>query len=260
MSCLNEIMKDKGVVAVSEGLQQLITEFDLEHVQADILGAVYECVSISSAPAESLPIGASKFGGVADLPAETAYPSFNGTPLSFIGQINLTEVSVLHLKHNPLPMSGMLSFFYYDGDEEAVYGEPEHKDGWRVLYTDDTSGMSAQGAASYPERRMLFKKAEKLEYRYFERDEDDEKFEKLMNQLYKQLDHQLLGVPVSVQGEVFEEVAEHIDSKPVLLFQVDTDDDLDMMWGDMGMLYYVIGAHDLASKRFEKTWFSMQCY
>ncbi|OKL37892.1 YwqG family protein [Domibacillus mangrovi] len=245
---------------MSERLQQLITEFTLDHVRADILSAVYECVSISSAPAERLPGGASKFGGVADLPAETAYPSFNGTPLSFIGQINLTEVSALRLKHNPLPMSGMLSFFYYNSDEVSVYGEPEHRDGWRVLYTDDTSGMSAQGAASYPERRMLFKKAEKLEFLYFEQDEDDQKFEKLMDQLDNRLDHQLLGIPMSIQGEVFEETAEHIDGKPVLLFQVDTDNKLDMMWGDMGMLYYVIGARALASKRFEKTWFSMQCY
>jgi uncharacterized protein YwqG len=245
---------------MSESLQQLITEYDLEHVRSDIFSSVYECVSISSAPAGTLPSGASKFGGVADLPAATTYPSFNGTPLSFVGQINLTEVYALHLNHNPLPMSGMLSFFYYDRDDEAVYGEPEHKDGWRVLYTDDTSGMSAQGTASYPERRMLFKRTEKLEFRYFEQNEDDEKFEQLMDRLHEQLDHQMFGVPVSVQGEVFEEVADHIEGKPVLLFQVDTDDDLDMMWGDAGMLYYVIGEHDLASKRFEKTWFSMQSH
>lgn len=245
---------------MSKQWDQLITEFNLEHVRSDILNTVHEYVSISSAPAERLPCGASKFGGVADLPAETAYPSFNGTPLSFVGQINLTEVSALRLKHNPLPMSGMLSFFYFDNEEEAVYGEPDHKEGWRVLYTDDTSGLSAQGIATYPERRMLFKKTEKLDFLYFERDEDDEKFEMLMDRLNEPLDHQLLGVPVSVQSEVFDEVAEYIDGRPVLLFQVDTDNELDMMWGDMGMLYYVIGAHDLASKRFEKTWFSMQCY
>ena len=45
-----------------------------------------------------------------------------------------------------------------------------------------------------------------------------------------------------------------------LLFQVDSSDDLGMMWGDAGRLYFWITQEDLASRRFENSWMILQCY
>lgn len=46
-----------------------------------------------------------------------------------------------------------------------------------------------------------------------------------------------------------------------LLLQLSTiqKDDFEWMFGDCGMLYYYIRKEDLAAKRFEHTWFSLQC-
>ncbi|WP_318617105.1 DUF1963 domain-containing protein [Sporosarcina sp. YIM B06819] len=46
----------------------------------------------------------------------------------------------------------------------------------------------------------------------------------------------------------------------VLLFQMDSDEKLDVMWGDVGILYFCIDKHDLQDKQFEKVKFTLQCY
>lgn len=46
-----------------------------------------------------------------------------------------------------------------------------------------------------------------------------------------------------------------------LLLQLSTLEkgDWELMWGDCGMLYFYIKKQDLAQKRFENAWFSLQC-
>lgn len=45
----------------------------------------------------------------------------------------------------------------------------------------------------------------------------------------------------------------------VLLLQLDSDDSADIMWGDMGMLYFWIRQQDLKGHRFDRVWMSLQC-
>ena len=44
-----------------------------------------------------------------------------------------------------------------------------------------------------------------------------------------------------------------------LLMQVDSNEDIGMMWGDMGRLYLWITDEDLAARNFENTWLILQC-
>jgi uncharacterized protein YwqG len=44
-----------------------------------------------------------------------------------------------------------------------------------------------------------------------------------------------------------------------LLFQMDTDDDLNLMWGDMGMIYFWVRRDDARKLKFENTWLILQC-
>ena len=46
----------------------------------------------------------------------------------------------------------------------------------------------------------------------------------------------------------------------LLLLQLDSDQNADLMWGDAGMLYYWIRSEDLVSRRFNRTWMGLQCY
>jgi uncharacterized protein YwqG len=45
-----------------------------------------------------------------------------------------------------------------------------------------------------------------------------------------------------------------------LLFQLDSDDKADMMWGDAGRLYYWIRKQELARQSFDNTWTILQCF
>ena len=45
----------------------------------------------------------------------------------------------------------------------------------------------------------------------------------------------------------------------LLLLQLDSDERADLMWGDMGMLYFWIRQQDLKAHRFDKIWMTLQC-
>ncbi len=45
----------------------------------------------------------------------------------------------------------------------------------------------------------------------------------------------------------------------VLLLQLDSDETADLMWGDVGMLYFWIKTDDLARRSFQNVWMTLQC-
>ena len=45
----------------------------------------------------------------------------------------------------------------------------------------------------------------------------------------------------------------------MLLLQVDSDDNANMMWGDAGRLYFWIRKQDLSEGLFDKVWMILQC-
>lgn len=45
-----------------------------------------------------------------------------------------------------------------------------------------------------------------------------------------------------------------------LLLQIDSDDKLGWMWGDVGRLYFWIRQHDLDARHFDNCWFVQQCH
>lgn len=44
-----------------------------------------------------------------------------------------------------------------------------------------------------------------------------------------------------------------------LLLQIDSNEENGMMWGDVGRLYFWIKKDDLQNKKFDGSWFSLQC-
>ncbi|MDS3859540.1 DUF1963 domain-containing protein [Thermosynechococcaceae cyanobacterium BACA0444] len=44
-----------------------------------------------------------------------------------------------------------------------------------------------------------------------------------------------------------------------LLFQLDSDDNATMMWGDMGRLYFWCRESDIQAQNFDQAWMILQC-
>ncbi|MFI5589274.1 YwqG family protein [Amycolatopsis sp. NPDC051758] len=83
--------------------------------------------------------------------------------------------------------------------------------------------------------------------------------------------HQVGGFADPVQDAVENEIAAAVlgdyrdprlaeeAARWVLLAQIDSDDEADMMWGDAGMLYWLIRADDLEAGRFDRARCTLQC-
>ncbi|GAA2807464.1 hypothetical protein GCM10010452_40130 [Crossiella cryophila] len=84
--------------------------------------------------------------------------------------------------------------------------------------------------------------------------------------------HQVGGFAAPVQGSVENELADQVfagswsdpgfaeeAARWVLLAQIDSCEEADMCWGDVGRLYWVIRSEDLAAGRFEAARCTMQC-
>src|SRR5262245_43004556 len=57
-----------------------------------------------------VPLGGSRLGGEPDLRSGLRWPAWQGSPMAFIGQVNLADIAP-HDEEGHLPHSGLLSFF-----------------------------------------------------------------------------------------------------------------------------------------------------
>ena len=140
---------------VSMSVEQLVREAEAERerVRREVT-AFFERtqrreIAISHHPAqEKLPVGASKFYGTPDLPADFDWPYYKGTdfegvtknrPLAFLAQINLGEAAQYD-RTGLLPKTGVLSFFYETVSME--WGFELKSEGYaRVYYFPETEQL-----------------------------------------------------------------------------------------------------------------------
>ena len=70
--------------------------------------------------------------------------------------------------------------------------------------------------------------------------------------------HQMAGHPRAIQGDMAYALPD--EGQPwVLLFQLDSDDAADVMWGDGGRLYFWITASELQKLQFDRVRLVFQC-
>ena len=253
---------------------------------------------------EDLPVGISKLGGSADLPAGVEWfrTSKTDIPMSFIGQVNFAETAPYDQEHK-LPTKGMLYFFYDCCPDGMPWGfGPEDSDGWKVYFYDgelsDLSRREVPADLEEDDNGMIFGSARMcfeavMELPSTESDltndldlpDDDDLQDQYWEWLEEQEDeviNKLLGHADPVQSGMeleCEYVTNNINcgspegyaiaksrgldknaARWNLLMQVDSnEEDLGMMWGDMGRLYLWITSENLATRKFENTWLILQC-
>lgn len=193
------------------------------------------------------------------------YKSKDGRRLDFIFQIfNNGEIE--------LPKSIKLIQFFYDSEEFPWQTE---EDGWfvKIYETLNTNKMIKIDNPKENEEKnyceILFKSVkslpdweginlyEKRAYKttsYLNFDNDWDAYEKVVEKLIGEQDFQsqLGGYPRWVQGESTPTLSNGENMK--LLFQIDSEENAGLMWGDVGLVYVF---YDEQTKRTE---FTLQCY
>ena len=95
-------------------------------------------IGVMSVRGDSLPIGASRFGGLPDVPDNFAWPIFADRPMALIAQLNLAELAPFH-EGSLLPRIGSLLFFF-DAANDAPFEDTEDESRcWKVMHLENDS-------------------------------------------------------------------------------------------------------------------------
>jgi uncharacterized protein YwqG len=276
-----------------DDVRQRLVSAGLEHRADDILKLFRPAVRLITVGGNTFPLGCSRIGGVPDVQSAWEWPSWKDQPLAFLAQINLHDMRNFDFC-NILPREGLLQFFY-DAQQRTWGFDPKDVGSWFVNYEPSITSLqpSASGVPAYPSSRL--QAIETVTLPQWESPEiegliltaaEREKYLAVLDQLEEQYlsdgpNHQLLGNPLTIQGEMQTEcqlvsnglycgdASGYRDPKAAslmhgsnqwrLLFQLGSDDTTGMMWGDLGYLYFWIREDALRSRDFHKTWMILQC-
>jgi uncharacterized protein YwqG len=139
-----------------------------------------------------------------------------------------------------LPGAGSLRF-YYDVEEQPWLCGPDDRAGFAVVWSSEQQndtrkqGIRFEAIETYPDESPHEDKPE----------------------------HRIAGWAQSIQEPVERECQYHGGGNPEewkLLLQLDSDDSLDWMWGDVGKLYFMTKESDARQRDFSKAWCVLQCH
>ena len=235
----------------------------------------------------------SHLGGAPGLPAGAAWPSHKGARLGFLARLSLAELHAVQ-SISWLPESGALLFFY-DVEQQPWGYDPADRGRWAVMHVDDLAApaeapaTTPSGAALVPFRPVSFVTIQSLPS--WEREEvaalglNDPESEELIRISDAPFGdgpkHQVGGFPSPIQGDDMELEAQ-LASNGVycgdgrgdeaqraalapgatewrLLLQFDSDDHLELMWGDAGTLYFWVREQAARRGDFKDVWLVLQC-
>lgn len=119
-------------------LEELIDAHGFGKHKAAFLAATSPAVRLTTEPTDdgSIPLGATRFGGLPDIPPGMPWPTVGERPLAFLAQIRLSDMPHDAMADWPLPRSGRLSF-WYDTAREPWGFSPDDRAGFQVTWIAD---------------------------------------------------------------------------------------------------------------------------
>lgn len=239
----------------------------------------------------------SYFGGAPPDYDGFLWPTTAGRPLGFIACLDLSQIPRC-ADMEWLPAAGRLLFFY-DLEEQPWGVDPKDHHGWRVIYVPHAISLRGKvhppnelGANSRLPCSYVAFQTIRLPPPWNHPDVNSLQFDEDENEAYanfrsslfgKEPHHQFTGYPDVIQGAEmelecqlasnglycgnasgFEDPRAEVLAKGAsdwrLLLQFDSDDELDIMFGDGGMLYFWIRQQDAQNEDFDGCWLVLQCY
>ena len=238
----------------------------------------------------------SYLGGAPNLPPDVKWPERDGKRLAFLARLSLDEIQQA-LPIEWLPGAGALLFFY-DVEQQPWGFDPKDRGSWAVLPVPDLAAPvsaptrdSKRSGSDLPHRNVVFRRIDVLPSA--DREAVDalglsqteiDRYCDLAAAVFQDAPrHQVAGFPAPLQNDDMEvecQLASHglyagdasaradARAKPLepgathwrLLFQLESDDDVGVMWGDGGTIYYWVEADAARTGQFDNTWLILQCF
>lgn len=221
----------------------------------------------------------SKVGGQPYLPKDQAWPvASDGRALFFLAQLNFAEMPPLP----PFPTQGIVQFFILDDDLYGMnFDDGEQQDTFRVLYHPEVmeSEAALQSAMpmlrdfeelphhpdeSYPLKFSLAEEVAAITDYQFDQIFGPDFFRQFGEKEWDIMDE--FGKAVRPQGHKIGGYAYFTQDDPrrpadpmLLLFQLDSDERMDLMWGDMGVGHFFIREKDLVARDFSRVLYDWDC-
>lgn len=245
---------------------------------------------------DALKPGQSRIGGAPDLPPAFQWPRHDGLGLSYLAQLDLADLAAQPAVL-PLPRQGSLAFFY-DSEQRTWGFDPKDRGSAVVAYFPGPASSLVRTAIPADVSEAGRFQCCSLKYNP-DQNLPDAWSQYYAPQLSEEEKTLLFNYHDAVRGESNaprHRIGGHADciQNPMelecqlvtnglycgnatgyedprrkilaagaldwrLLFQLDTDDDAGMMWGDCGTLYYWIREEDLRAPDFDKCWLILQC-
>jgi uncharacterized protein YwqG len=250
----------------------------LEPFREKILLTKQAFVQIKPVKARDCTVWESKVGGLPYLPLGIPFPTApDGNPLSFLAQINFAEMPAL----DPFPQKGILQFYIHDDDLYGMdFDDGENPDTFRVLYFPEITTSTAALQTSIPTTPyellphhpemsfpLTFALKEAIlpatDYQ-FATQFGAGFFEQFGAQEWDVLDE--FSKKNNAQGHKIGGYAYFTQDDPrrpedpmLLLLQLDSDELMDLMWGDMGVGHFFIREKDLRAGDFSKVLYDWDC-
>ena len=242
-------------------------------------------IEIKSKAEDNLRLWQSKFGGHPYFPKGLQYPTDSkGQAMFLLAQINFGETPKLE----SFPEKGILQFYISGGSDVygACFESPAKQDDFKVLYfleitededllvTDfdflpkpDLLPIEKQSSLTfnlkhaplpsvdYQFEPIILNVDPKLKYELYK---DYQKVYKEYGKLFPSEGHKIGGYPYFTQADPRERDT-YQGEKRILLFQMDTDDEAGIMWGDCGVANFFISEQDLENKNFSRVLYDWDC-
>lgn len=252
----------------------------LESFRESLLQTRQSFIKISSQPARNTRPWESKVGGQPYLPKQSAWPKgADGRPLFFLAQLNFAEMPALA----PFPDAGIVQFYINDDDLYGMdFDNGENKDHFQVLFHATVEQNPALLQNSLPEQDcdeemlphhpdesypLTFTLAEEVapitDYRFYQHFGADffrqfgEQEWDVMGAFEKSLRAQ--GHKVGGYAYFTQDDPRRPEDPMLLLLQLDSDETMDLMWGDMGVGHFFIREKDLLARDFSRVLYDWDC-
>jgi len=249
---IEHVRFDEDVPLTENELKRRLSLLQLDKYFSDLYPFIKHEITIKILPCEedAIELGSSKIGGFPHLPSHDAYAD---AAFLFLAQINCAQIKEYD-SDNLFPAEGMLYFFL---DPEKM--KTDIQNAVKIHYISSVLSVQRNRNVSSEIKSGIMQFSQNISLPEYDadmiqnllKDYEIDGYFKLTN---KEQRHKMAGYPNTI--------TQHFTNceDKILLLQLDSEENCQLSWGNMGKLYLFIEKSKLAQLQFDEISVFMQSY